>query len=174
IDSARETFAALSKRFPQRPEGAIKWAKAAGEIGRFSEACDALNFLFKNHPGHIEGHCVLGDIYAKSGRKKEALEEYQKTLLVNENYHPGILGVAAMSRVFGYKEEEYKALRKALNTNSNDPSSLLRLGQLEREMRLPSNLENFRKVVALVPNSVLAEEAKYYLRHCDETTSMAG
>ncbi|MFZ2960366.1 MAG: tetratricopeptide repeat protein [Candidatus Ozemobacteraceae bacterium] len=164
-DSARDVFARLAGRHQDRPDLAIRNARFLMQGKRYQAAADILAALFVRHPGHLDGHRLLADNFAAWGKIKEALDEYKKTLLVNESYCPGWLGAAAMYRQMDDPREEYRCLQKALVLESEDVEILFRLGELERRLKLPTSLERFRRVVQLSPDSGCGSEAAYYLRH---------
>lgn len=164
-DSARDVFSRLWKAYPARSEFALHLAKVLSSLKRYSEAVDILTNLFVSHPGHLEGHRILGDIHLARGAPKAAFEEYKRTLMVNEQFLPGFLGMAEAARVTCDAKQEYAALQKASALASTDLKVLLRLGELEAEMNLPTSLDRFRKILELSPKSVQAKEAEYYIRH---------
>ena len=165
MDGAREVFLRLKKNHPERSEFAIKLTKILKCLKRFKEGAEVLEGLFLSHPGHIEGHLMLGDIFMEQGFFKSAIEEYKRTLMINESYLPGHLGVARVSRILGDHNLEYIALKKAYSIDSKDITVILRLGEIEREQRMPASLERFRKILFLSPDSTQAREADYYLKH---------
>ncbi|MBF0498705.1 MAG: tetratricopeptide repeat protein [Candidatus Riflebacteria bacterium] len=164
-ESARDVFARLAGRHPNRPDLAIRNAEFLLRGKRFQAAADLLNALFVRHPGHIEGHRLLADVYTKWGKIKEALSEYKKTLLVNESYYPGWIGAASIYRQMDDPREEYRCLQKASVMEPDDIDTLFRLGELERRLKLPASLERFRRVVQLSPDSDRGNEAAYFIRH---------
>ncbi|RCK80274.1 MAG: TPR repeat [Candidatus Ozemobacter sibiricus] len=164
-DLAREVFAGLADAFPQRPESFIRLASICRDLQRFDEAEQALRRLFHHHPGHIEGHRLQADLHFARGQWKAALDEYRNTLLMNENYLPGRRGVAAVFRQTGQTAEEFAALQKVAALAPDDVDVLLRLGELEKILGMPSCLDRFRKITQLAPDSLQAKEASYYLRH---------
>jgi len=165
LRSAKEVFSRLRKKFPERSEFSLKTVDILIALELFDEAVGILEELFITHPGHIEGHRILGEIYFRKGENKAALEEFKRTLLINDSYFPGYLGIAKVSKSMGDKHQEYSALKKAYEINNSDVAVILRLGELERLLDMPVSLERFKKVLELAPESVQAKEAQYYLRH---------
>ena len=140
-------------------------AKLAIRIGRYAHAEKVLGNMFQRHPGNIEGHCLLGEVYLLRRNYKEALQEFSKTTIVNETYRPGWEGKARVFRALGNLQEEYDALAKLLESGVADASIYLRLGELEGQLGLPTSLDHFRKVAELAPESTMAAEARYYIFH---------
>jgi len=131
----------------------------------FARAEKVLETLFHAHPGHVDGHKILAGLYAASGRYKEAVEEYRRVLLVNEDSTDSLIGLAEVYKKLGDAVGEHENLRRAVDLGRETAEILLRLGQLERSMKMPTSIERFRKVTELAPLSDCAREAEYYLRH---------
>ena len=165
LDCARDVFFRLRKKFPERSEFAVKLAKILLGLKRYQESTNILQELFVSHPGHIDGHRLLGDLHLERKQYKDALDEYKKTLLINESYLPGYLGVAKVCAQLGDKRQEYAALQKAAAVQPRDLDILLRLGQLERDLGLPASFERFKAILAIAPQSTQGKEADYYLRY---------
>ena len=163
--SALDVFARMAARHPERPEFAMRQAEFLLAERRYDKAAAVLQGMFAAHPGHIDGHRLLGEVFAAQGKPKDALDEFQKTLLVNESFLPGWLGSAAMYRRLERPRDEYRVLERALGLDPGNAEILFRLAQLERELKIPTSLDRFRKVMEVAPDSVQAREAGYYLRH---------
>jgi len=121
--------------------------------------------LFKKFPGHLDGHRILGDLYARRGQFRQAIEEYQRTLMLNENCAEVFVGLASVYAALNEPVEEQKALQRVVELGKETPETLLRLGQLERQLKMPASLDRFRRITELAPESNIAREAEYYIRH---------
>jgi tetratricopeptide (TPR) repeat protein len=143
----------------------LKYVRLLGDLKQYSEADRVLEQLFFNHPGHLEGHRLLGDLLFERGKFKAALEEFKRTLLISEAYLPGYHGMAKVFAKLGDPEGEYEVLLKIHGQEPNRPEVLLRLGILERALKKPASLERFRRVLEIAPESVQGSEARYFIRH---------
>ena len=76
--------------------------------------------------------------------------------------------MAEVHRQLGRHSEELQALQKVLAVVPDDVSVMLRLGELEKILKLPASLDRFRKIMQLAPESIQAAEARYYLRHASK------
>jgi tetratricopeptide (TPR) repeat protein len=164
-DMARDVYRRLVAVAPERPEFIVRMASLMIELGEHERAEKALDQLFRLHPGHVEGHRILGDLYAGRGDYRSAIEEYRRTLMINENNLKVFSGLAKVYKALGNDEEEQQALKRAVDLGCESPEALLRLGQLERKLRLPDSLDRFRRIAELVPDSNFAREAEYFIRH---------
>ncbi len=173
--SAAETYALLTRQHPEKPDYTVKWVQTLLRLKRFAETIAILNDLFQRHPGHIEGHRLLGEAFIGQRQYKSAKEEFAKTLMVNESYLPGLLGLIKVAQLSEDAAEEYRLLQKLIERTPTDLDALLRLGKLERDLKLPASLDRFRRITELAPQSVQAREADYFLRHTGkETLKSAG
>lgn len=164
-DLARDTWRLLAKLAPERPEFMVKYAESLVQMKDFDRAEKALDNLFRMHPGHIEGHRILGEIYLLKGQYPAAIEEFKRTLMINESYAAVYLGLARVFAETGEMEKEYQALEKACELGIEEPEILLKLGQLENRLNRPVSLERFRRITEIAPDSDCALEAEYYLKH---------
>lgn len=164
-DLAREVYRQLSQRAPERPEFMTQLALLMIRLKDLVRAEKTLKELFGNHPGHVEGHRILGDLYVARGSYKEAIEEYRRTLMVNENHAEAFVGLAGVYRHLANDPEEHQALQRVVELGKEKPEYLLRLGQLERQLQIPTSLDRFRRVSEVAPDSNCAKEAEYYLRY---------
>lgn len=164
-DMAREVYRRLTGVAPERPEFMVHLASIMITLNDLEKAEKTLDTLFRLHPGHVEGHRILGDLYARRGDYRSAIEEYRRTLMINENSIEVFLGLARVYRAMENSEEEQQSLKRAIEIGCEDPELFLRLGQLERTLRLPASIDRFRRVSELAPDSDFAKEAEYYLRH---------
>ncbi|MGM0598182.1 MAG: tetratricopeptide repeat protein [Candidatus Rifleibacteriota bacterium] len=164
-DLARDSYKFLSKIAPQRPEFMVNYAEMLVTLKDFSRATKALDGLFRAHPGHLEGHRLLGEIYLNNHQFKAAIEEFKRTLMINENHVKAYLGLEKVYEKTSDLQNQYEALKKAIELGTESQELLLKLGQLENKLKLPTSLDRFRKVTQLDPNSDYALEAEYYLKH---------
>ncbi|HNV69442.1 MAG TPA: tetratricopeptide repeat protein [Candidatus Ozemobacteraceae bacterium] len=168
VDSAAETYSLLTRRYPEKPDYTVKWVQSLLRLNRHAEVPYILQGLFQRHPGHIEGHRLLGEAFIGQKQYKSARDEFAKTLMVNESYLPGLVGLIQVARLTDDAAEEYRLMQRLIEHNPDDLDTLLRLGRLERDLGLPANLERFRRITNLAPDSVQAREAEYYLRHAQK------
>ncbi len=164
-DMAEDVYFDLTCIAPTRSEFWLKLAFAQIKNKNFEKAQRTLNKIFKVQPGHLEAHRVLAELYAAKHQYKEAIEEYQRMLMLNEKNGEAYLSLARIYNEIGYETEEMEALSKAIANNKETVSALLRLGELERKHNLPTSLGRFRRIQELAPESDSAKEADYYLRH---------
>ncbi len=167
LDSAREVYRKLARRFPEIDSYTMAHADLLRRLRRHSDSLAVLEVLFKEHPGHIDGHRLYGEVLFEMGRPKAALEEFRKVLLVNDEFIPSFRGIARVMRTLGNKREEYDALARIVSLKKHTTEELFRLGLLERELNLPTSLERFRQVVEQEPDSSWGREASYFLRHSE-------
>lgn len=164
-DFAREAYQHLTMIAPDRPEFILGQIRMLVELGELQKAQKKLITLFKLHPGHIKGHKILGDIYSRQHDFKAALEEYKRTLMVSEHYAEVYVCMAEVYRQIDDEHKEHQYLSKAAELGIEEPQVLLRLGQLEQTLKLPTSMDRFKKLAQLDPGSDFAREAEYYLRH---------
>jgi len=164
-DSAIDVFGRLVTLYPERPEFALRRAELLLERKDHARAAQVLYQLFARHPGHIEGHRLMGEVRIAQGKLREALNEYQNTILADEAFLPGWVGCARVYHLLGEESDEYKTLQRALELRSDDVEILFRLGELERKLKKPASLDRFRRILELSPHSRRAREAAYFLRH---------
>ncbi|GAB4269069.1 MAG: hypothetical protein Kow0029_04880 [Candidatus Rifleibacteriota bacterium] len=164
-DLARDIYKFLSRIAPERPEFMVKHAEMHIAMKDFASAEKALDMLFRTHPGHLEGHKLLGEIYLAKGHYKAAVEEFKRTLMINENYADAYLCLAKVYAEIGDIQNECDALKKAVELGVENPALLLKLGQIENKLKLPTSLDRFKRVTELDPASDCALEAEYYLKH---------
>jgi tetratricopeptide (TPR) repeat protein len=164
-DQAVETYRQLTVLASERPEFIVKLAEMLLKQKDFTRAEKSLDSLFRQFPGHLEGHRLLGELYSARGLYKEAIEEYQRTLMINENCMGAFAGLAVVYRQLANDVEEQKALMRSVELGCENPETLLRLGELERKLKLPACLDRFRRITELAPDSNCAREAEYYMRH---------
>lgn len=164
-DLARDSWRFLTVLAPERSEFLVSYAETLVRLHNLEEAQKALDDLFRRHPGHLEGHRLLAEIYLQKGLFSDAIEEYKRTLMINEDYALVYLGLARVYKETGDFSSEYEALSRAAELGIEEPKMLLRLGQLEKRLNLPTSLDRFRRITELVPDTNLAREAQYYLKH---------
>ena len=85
--------------------------------------------------------------------------------MLNENCAEVFVGLASAYAALNEAAEEQKALQRVIELGKETPEVLLRLGQLERQLKLPASLDRFRRITELSPESNIAREAEYYIRH---------
>ncbi len=166
-DMAIDIYKRLVSSFPERADFHLRLAASYIKYKAFTEAEKALNLLFKRHPGNLAGHKILGDLYFYKGDFKDAIEEYERVLMFNDKY-PGVHeGLARVYGKMGNLEEEQKALAQRLAIGEDEESLelLFRLGELEMKLNLPTYLSRFTRLCELAPDSKLAQEAAYYIKH---------
>jgi tetratricopeptide (TPR) repeat protein len=164
-DMAKDCWHQLTRLVPERPEFHVKYAETLMLREELERAKKALDTLFRNHPGHVEGHRLLGEIYLREGAFKAAIEELKRTLMINENYPVVYLNLASVYNKTGQLDQEYQALIRAVELGCETPDALMRLGRIENRLKKPASMDRFKRITELVPNSDEALEAQYYLRH---------
>ncbi len=164
-DLAADVYRQLTIMAADRAEFFIGLAEMLIRQGDYDRAEKALLTLFKKFPGHLDGHRILGDLYARRGQFRQAIEEYQRTLMLNENCAEVFVGLASVYAALNEPVEEQKALQRVVELGKETPETLLRLGQLERQLKMPASLDRFRRITELAPESNIAREAEYYIRH---------
>ncbi len=164
-DLAKDAWKQLSRIAPDRPEFMVKHAQTLVLLKDFDRAEKVLDTLFRMHPGHVEGHRVLGEIYLQKGLYKTAVEEFTRTLMINENYSAVYLDLARVYAAMNDAWKEYESLKKAVELGVEKVEVLLKLGQLEKRLKMPAFLDRFRRIIELDPHSLCAQEAEYYLKH---------
>lgn len=164
-DLARDTLRFLTRIAPERPEFMVKHAETLVLMKDFEMAEKALDTLFRQHPGHLEGHRLLGEVYLQRGMYKAAIEEFRRTLMINEKYARVYVSLARAFAELGDSDNEYASLNKACELGIEEPRILLKLGQLENRLKLPTSLDRFRRITEIAPDSDVALEAQYYLKH---------
>ncbi len=165
FDMAVETYRRLTILAAERPEFLVKMAEMYLRLEDYARGEKALETLFRQFPGHLDGHRLLGDLYCARGHFKAAIEEYQRTLMLNDRCAEAYAGLAGVYRKMDNAPEEQKALQRAIELGRESPKILLRLGELERKLKLPASLDRFRRITELAPDSNYAREAEYYIRH---------
>lgn len=150
---------------PENPDSLINLASALVKLKDYSRAEKILESLFRVFPGHADGHRVLAGLFVGSERYKEAIEEYRRVLMINEDSIDAYLGLAGVFNKLKDAQAEHENLKHAVDLGHESPETLLRLGQLERALRLPESFDRFRKVAEIAPLSNFAREAEYYIRH---------
>ena len=164
-DMAVDVFFDLTILAPTRSEFWLKLAQNQIRIKHFEKAEKTLNKIFRVQPGHFEAHKILADLYAAKHLYKEAIEELQRILMLNENNGEIYLSLANIYRELGRETDEMEALNQAVSNGKESAQSLLRLGELERKYNLPTSLERFKRIKNILPDSDYAKEADYYIRH---------
>ena len=164
-DMASDVYYDLTLLAPKRSEFWLKLAHCQIKTNNFQKAERTLNKVFRVQPGHIEGHKVLAELYAAKHLYKEAIEEYQRILMLNENNGEIYLSLAKIYKEIDREVDEMEALNQAIINGKETVEALLRLGELERKHKLPTSLERFRRIKDLLPESDCAKEADYYLKH---------
>lgn len=164
VDIAKDIYKSLSRSHPERAEFYVKHINALIKMGKIKDAEHVLDKLFRNHPGHIEGHRILGEIYLAKRQYKSAIEEFDRTLMLNENHVAAIKGLADVYFELGDVEKEYEYLERVYQYEETAEIAL-RLGELESKLRIPTSLNRFKRVKELAPNSNSAREADYYIKH---------
>jgi tetratricopeptide (TPR) repeat protein len=164
-DLARDVYRLLTQIAPEKTEFMTRLALVQIRLKEDDRAQKTLETLFRVNPGHVEGHRILGDLYAGRGQYKEAIEEYRRTLMINENCVDCYAGLALVYRRLENHAEEQAALKKTVELGRETAENLLRLGQLERKLKLPTSIDRFRRVTEVAPETSCAREAEYYLRH---------
>ena len=149
----------------QKSEFWLKLAHCQIKTQDFQKAEKTLNKVFRVEPGHVEGHKVLAELYAAKHLYKEAIEEFQRILMLNENDGDLYLSLAKVYREIDREVDEMEALNQAVSNGKETAAALLRLGELERKFKLPTSIERFRRIKDLSPDSDYAKEAEYYIRH---------
>lgn len=164
-DMSEEIYSDLTLLAPTRSEFWLKLAFSQIKTKNFQKAEKTLNKVFKVQPGHIEAHRILAELYFAKHLYKEAIEEYQRILMLNENNGEAYLSLAKIYREIDRETNEIEALNKAICCGKETPETLLRLGELERKHGFPTSLERFKRIKDLSPDSDYAKEADYYIRH---------
>ena len=164
-DMATEIYYDLTLLAPTRSEFWLKLAHCQIKTQDFQKAEKTLNKVFRVEPGHVEGHKVLAELYAAKHLYKEAIEEFQRILMLNENDGDLYLSLAKVYREIDREVDEMEALNQAVSNGKETAAALLRLGELERKFKLPTSIERFRRIKDLSPDSDYAKEAEYYIRH---------
>ena len=164
-DMAEEVYYDLTIIAPTRSEFWLKLAFSQIKNKNFEKAEKTLNKVFRVQPGHIEAHKVLAELYAAKHLYKEAIEEFQRILMLNENNGEAYYSLAKIYHEINREVDEMDSLNKAVCNGKETPEILLRLGELERKYNVPTSLERFRRIKDLLPESDFAKEADYYIRH---------
>ncbi len=164
-DMATEIYYDLTLLAPTRSEFWLKLAHCQIKTQDFQKAEKTLNKVFRVEPGHVEGHKVLAELYAAKHLYKEAIEEFQRILMLNENDGELYLSLAKVYREIDREVDEMEALNQAVINGKETAAALLRLGELERKYKLPTSIERFKRIRDLSPDSDYAKEAEYYIRH---------
>ncbi len=164
-DLARDVYKKMSSLAPDRPEYVSSLAACYLKLNDFERGRQTLERLFHLHPGHLEGHKMLGDIYLMQRSYHEAIEEYRRALMIKEFYSEALMGLGKVYRELGRESDEQEALKMLVDSGFESAEVLLRLGELERKLKLPACMDRFRKIKEIAPQSIMAREADYYLRH---------
>ncbi len=164
-DMAEEVYHDLTIIAPTRSEFWLKLAFSQIKNNNFEKAEKTLNKVFRVQPGHIEAHRVLAELYSAKHLYKEAIEEFQRILMLNEKNGDAYYSLAKIYHEINREADEMDALNKAVCNGKETAEILLRLGELERKYNVPTSLERFRRIKDLLPESDFAKEADYYLRH---------
>lgn len=165
FDMAAEIYSRLLTLAPQRAEFYLKLASCLIKLSEYNKAEKTLSSMFRQHPGNLEGHKILGELFCHKKSFKNAVEEYQRILMFNDKY-PGIyINLASVYRETNNKTEEQKALKHAVDLGEETPETLLRLGQLELELGIVTSADRFKRITEIAPESKFAREAEYYIKH---------
>ncbi len=167
FDMAAEVYYDLTLLAPNKSEFWLKLAFSQIKTKDFDKAEKTLNKVFKVQPGHLEGHRVLADLYAAKGLYKEAIEEYQRILMLNENNSEVYISLAKIYREINRDNEEMDSLNKAICHGKENAQILLRLGELERKHNIPTSIDRFKRIKTIQPDSDYAKEADYYIKHSE-------
>ena len=165
FDMACEVYSELTALAPTKPEFWLKLAHSQIKIKRVDKAEKTLKRVFRVHPGHIEAHRVLAELYSAKRQYKEAIEEFQRILMLNEKDGAAYISLAEIYNQLNRDNEEMEALSKAVENGKESLNVLLRLGELERKYKLPTSLDHFKRIQELAPETDYAKEAEYYIRH---------
>jgi tetratricopeptide (TPR) repeat protein len=165
FDMAIDIYKTLVASYPERADFYLSLAASYIEVAAFKEAEKTLSSLFKKHPGNLAGHKILGDLYFYMGEFKDAIEEYQRVLMFNDRFSGVYAGLARVYAKTNHAVKEQEALEKELMLGEETLELLFRLGELEMELKLPTYLNRFERLCELAPNTELAREAAYYIKH---------
>ncbi|MBP5470677.1 MAG: tetratricopeptide repeat protein, partial [Candidatus Riflebacteria bacterium] len=152
-DMASEIYYDLTLLAPTRSEFWLKLAHCQIKNKDFQKAEKTLNKVFRVEPGHVEGHKVLAELYAAKHLYKEAIEEFQRILMLKENDGELYLSLAKVYREIDREVDEMEALNQAVINGKETAAALLRLGELERKYKLPTSIERFKRIKDLSPDS---------------------
>lgn len=87
---------------------------------RSSTSEKAINQFVTNvrpHPGNPDSHYLLGYYYQKRGRYKEAIEEFEKAVLIDPDYIKAYNGLGISCDMMGDYEKAREAYKQALRLN---------------------------------------------------------
>ena len=113
-DMAEEVYHELTIIAPTRSEFWLKLAFSQIKNKNFEKAERTLNKVFRVQPGHIEAHRVLAELYAAKHLYKEAIEEFQRILMLNENNADAYYRLAKIYHEIDREVDEMDALNKAV------------------------------------------------------------
>ena len=137
----------------------LEWASNLSRLEKKEEAIEKLKALIEEEPSDLAGYMVLGDIYNREKRYREAAEVYDRAVSViglPENHHWNLFfrrGIA-YERLKEWEKAEPN-FEKSLELSANQPEVLNYLGYswIDQGINLDKGMDMIRKAVDLRPRS---------------------
>jgi len=115
--------------------------------GRFLEELTA------KFPTEKYAHYELGLFYNRLGRRPEAIDEYEKTLVLDPNFGPAMNEIAFVHARGGNFDEAIRYLEQYAATNPGDPNPLDSIGELYQYMgKLDMAVAKYKDVLRTNPD----------------------
>jgi tetratricopeptide (TPR) repeat protein len=86
----------------------------------YEKGIESLKFFLADTPDDAEAHYYIGEAYAKSGNKKEALKYFEKVLQIDCNYSDAYYGQAYILFLNKKYTDAYYSIKKAIKINPNE------------------------------------------------------
>ncbi len=138
----QECLQACQQLLQSKPENPLPW-KYAGKsllaLGQFEKSQQCLVKAHQLDSKDPETTIDIGNIFLKLGRTEDAIEWYERSLKINNNYAPAINNVAKIKRQSGNNQEAVNLFKQAIQSDPQHvkayigaAASFLTLGDLDQ------------------------------------------
>ena len=153
MDKAEE-FVTEALRHDSAPEVRLSLARVYRSTGRPALAVNEVKTVLADQPENDDAHRLLGELLAKAGQPKEALEALRKAADIRPNYwlNQEVLGLFFYGN--GQLREAIGAFTRLADLKPKDALPFQQLGTVYfRQGDLVRARENFEKSISLRPNA---------------------
>ncbi|MEM9279005.1 MAG: tetratricopeptide repeat protein [Pseudomonadota bacterium] len=159
FEKSNEFYDRITQESPFYRISQLERASNLSRLDKKDEAIEGLTALIEQQPDDLAGYMVLGDIYNREKRYREAAETFDKAVTIiglPETHHWNLFfrrGIA-YERLKEWEKAEPN-FKKSLELSANQPEVLNYLGYswIDQGINLEEGMEMIRKAVELRPRS---------------------
>ena len=138
---------------PRSAEAWSNMAYAYEQLGKSDKALDALYRAVQSNPNNITARINLATVYGQKNRYDQAIAQYKQVIQMDGTNLDAHVNLAKCLISKNKLKDAEHYLKGAIAINPNDGEAYWELGNLQSGKNNDAALKNYRKAVALKPNS---------------------